>query len=141
MLGWIEDDADGRSVLMRSGTGRVSGLQAVGTSESAGDSTFHTVVIDVDQIPGRPRSVRLSVRARVRDGDRLHREAQEALSDEKRRTWSIAWHRHSWVPDQVPITSLDLQSDTQAWLLTLELVSLQVEDSADSPTTGGLNHE
>ncbi len=141
MQGWVEEDAQGRSILMRSGTGRVSGLLAVGSPDEDGELPFHTVVIDVDQIAGRPRSVRLSIRARVRDNDPLHREAQAGLADELRRAWSVAWHRHSWVPDQVPITSLDLQSDTQAWLLSLELVSVLTDESAQLPSAGGQEHD
>ncbi|HBJ72717.1 MAG TPA: hypothetical protein DDY88_03165 [Actinobacteria bacterium] len=141
MLGWIEDDADGRSFLMRSSTGRVSALLPVGLGDEHGDLPFHTVVIEVDPIAGRPRSVRLSIRARVRASDPLHREAQAGLADEHRRAWLIAWHRHSWVPDEVQITSLDLQSDTQAWLVSLELVSSNAGESAQIRATGGVEHE
>lgn len=141
MLGWIENDADGRSILRRSGTGRVSAVLPVGSEDENGDLPFHTVVIDVDPVAGRPRSIRLSARARVGDGDALHREARVSLADQNRRTWSIAWHRHSWVPAEVPITALDLPSDTQAWLVSLERVSSIVGDSAHAPAAGGSEHE
>lgn len=141
MLGWIEEDAEGRSVLMRSGTGRVQAILPVVSSEEGLDPNVHTVVIEVDPVPGRARSIRLSVKGRVRDMEDLHREALAALADEHRRAWSIAWYRHSWIPDAVLITSLDLQSDTQAWLLSLEHVSSMAPDSADLQSAGGLDHE
>ena len=141
MQAWVEEDAQGRSILMRSGTGRIASLLPVGASDENDDLPFHTVVIDVDQIAGRPRSVRLSVRARVRNDEPLHREAQAGLADELPRAWSIVWHRHSWVPDHVLITSLDLQSDTQAWLLTLDRASLPSTESQDLPSIGRVEHE
>ena len=141
MLGWIENDADGRSVLMRSGTGRVSAVLPVGSPEQDAVQPFHTVVIDVESGPGRPRSIRLSTRARVNHGESLHREALEGLSDQDPRSWCIAWHRHSWVPDEVDITSLDLQSDTQAWLVSLERLSASTDKSADARPNGALGHE
>ena len=57
------------------------------------------------------------------------------------RAVSIVWHRHSWVPDHVLITSLDLQSDTQAWLLTLDRASLPSTESQDLPSIGRVEHE
>lgn len=141
MLGWVEDDADGRSVLMRSGVGRIASLLPVGSGDEQAELLFHTVVIEVDPIPGRPRSVRLSTRARVLEGAALHREAQAGLADQEKRAWSIAWHRHSWVPVEVPVTSLDLQSDTQAWLVSLERVKQGAEHASDFHALEGRDND
>ncbi|MDP2013715.1 MAG: hypothetical protein Q8L05_05765 [Actinomycetota bacterium] len=141
MLGWVEDDADGRSVLMRSGLGRIASLLPVGSGDEHEEHLFHTVVIEVEPTPGRPRSVRLSTKARVIEGAALHREAQAGLADQEKRAWLIAWHRHSWVPVEVPITSLDLQSDTQAWLVSLEQVRTDVEDASNFQGAGGQGYE
>ncbi len=141
MLGWIEEDAEGRSFLMRSGTGRIVAVLPVSSESQDADLPFHTVVIEVDLIPGRPRSVRLSIRARVHEHDPIHRLAEAGLTEGFPQDWSIAWHRHPWVPDSVLITSLDIQSDTQAWLLSLERSSRNLRDSGRLHSTGGMEHE
>ena len=35
--------------------------------------------------------------------------------------WTVRWVRHDWVPDNLPITSLDLATDTVAALTGLVL--------------------
>ncbi|MDO8732062.1 MAG: hypothetical protein Q7L55_05750 [Actinomycetota bacterium] len=120
MLGWIKKDAEGLTFVMRSGTGRVTAVVPVADNDDTEKRSFHTVELDVDRPPGHSRSIRLSAQARVCEGDELHHKAVACQARDCAVSWSIAWHRHSGVPDDVPVTSLDLQHETQAWLAELD---------------------
>jgi hypothetical protein len=38
--------------------------------------------------------------------------------------WTVQWHRHDWVPDDLPIASLNLATDARAALAGLEPVAV-----------------
>lgn len=135
MLSWIVDDEEGRSYLLRAGTGMVSAVSPVGIADEHGAFAFHAVEIDIDQPRGRARAIRLTTHGRVVTDDPLHEAAVELMHEQAPVSWSIAWHRHPWVPADVAITSLNLRHDTESWLVSIE--HAQAEATEESLPEGG----
>lgn len=134
MQAWISDD--GR-VLTRAGRGRVT---AVATGEEGSRISMIKVEIEVAPRPGQARSIRLFVSGLTEVGSAAHEAATRAFADSAVVAWTIRWMPHSWVPADVPITSLTLATDTTAFLEELQIVA--VSDSLDEEIVALLeNHE
>jgi hypothetical protein len=123
MQTWMESDGQGRQFLVRTGTGVVTAVVPVGAEEGS-DHAFCRVEIYCDAPHGRPGAIRYSAHSLVESGHRLHRAALEALEQVWPVEWTIQWHRHDWVPGDLPIASLNLATDARAVLTSLDPVLL-----------------
>jgi hypothetical protein len=145
MLSWIVDDDEGRSYILRAGTGAVSAVSPVGIADEHGDYAFHAVEIDIDQPKGRARAIRLTTHGRVVTDDPLHEAAVALLQEQAHVSWSIAWHRHPWIPADVPITSLNLRHDAESWLVSIDQADVdaaeEAHESASPEADGGAHRE
>ncbi len=117
MQGWLMRDEHGRSVLVRAGTGMVTAISPLGMA-----SGMVRVEFAVARPAGRPRAVRLSVHADVGEADPLLLIAAAAQEAAWQVAWVIEWHRHDWVPADLPIEHLDLVTDARAVLVSIERV-------------------
>lgn len=133
---WLGED--GRT-LMRAGRGRVT---AVVPQSTGSDSTGSTpAVVEVFQVnveievavrPGQARAIRVLVHGLVESGSALHRVAQDTHAAGSDVDWTIRWVRHSWVPEDIPIQSLRLSTDTTAYLDDLVPVDLDKNDDSEA---------
>jgi hypothetical protein len=121
MQTWVEVDDRGREYVVRAGTGVVTAVVPLGEEAPAGGS-FLRVEIYCDAPHGRPGAIRYSAHPLVVSGTPLHRAAVEALTEVWPVAWTVAWHRHDWIPDHLPIASLSLASDAVATLTALDRV-------------------
>ena len=80
---------------------------------------------------GWSRSIRFSARAQVTNGSTLHVAAMQALNRGDLMRWEIEWHRHEWVPAHVSVTDLDVETDTTARLVFLEIPTAPDLEPAD----------
>jgi hypothetical protein len=133
MQSWVESDARGRQYLVRTGTGVVTAVVPLGIIGPADETALSRVEIYCDAPHGRPGSIRYSAHAVVPSGHPLLREAQEALNEVWPVIWTIEWHRHDWIPDDLPITSLTLSSDALSVLTGLDRVRLPDLVDQDAP--------
>lgn len=122
MKGWLSTDDQGRSILVRQGTGVVTAVAPVGVPGPDGQHALHRVEIEVTRPQGRPRAIRISTHGNLMTGDPLLAVAAQAEASGDEIAWQIAWHRLAWVPADIDITSLDLANDAQARLLSLAWV-------------------
>ena len=129
MQAWVEVDDRGRQYLVRSGTGVVTAVVLLGPDPEAGAS-FHRVEIYCDAPHGRPGAIRYSAHPVVISGSPLHLAAVAALDEVWPVAWTAAWHRHDWIPDHLPIASLDLATDATATLTALDRVVVPEPDAA-----------
>lgn len=126
MKGWIVADHAGRSYLVRAGVGIVTAVVPVGLPDADGGHAYMRVELDLPRPANGPRAIRYSTSARVPASDPLcaiamaHAESGEAVA------WSIEWHRQDWIPGSILITSLDLATDTEARLVSLDPVTVPV---------------
>jgi hypothetical protein len=120
MQSWIELDEDRGQVLVRQGVGTVTAV--VNLSDSA-DPAMGLVRVEMDcpPPPGRPRAIRFRVRPVAAADSPLAAAALQAVEAEAMVEWTVRWVRHDWVPTHLPITSLDLATDTVAALTGLVL--------------------
>ena len=116
MQSWLSDD--GR-VLTRTGRGRVA---AVASGEDDSPTAMIQVEIEVAARPGQARAIRLFVSGLTEAGSPIHLSALRAFEDSSAVDWTLRWTPHSWVPAEVPITSLTLATDTTAFLDELQVV-------------------
>jgi hypothetical protein len=124
MQTWVESDDRGRQYLVRTGTGVVSAVTAVGIVGPDEGHTLYRVEIYCDAPHGRPGAIRYSAHPLVVDGDRLHVAALEALEQVWPVSWTVQWHRHDWIPDDLPIGALNLVTDARSMLVALDQVIL-----------------
>lgn len=118
MQSWISDD--GR-ILSRSGRGRVAAVVTPGDDDRV---AMIKVEIEVAARPGQARAIRLFVAGLTEAGSPAHQEALRAHEESAAVDWTIRWTPHSWVPAQVPITSLTLDTDTTAFLEEIQVVEV-----------------
>ena len=60
------------------------------------------------------------------------------MTDQEPVVWAIQWHRHDWIPDDLPIGSLDLLTDTRAFVTELRPVGSGLAQAGDYvPTAWG----
>lgn len=138
MQSWVETDDRGRQFLVRSGTGVVTAVVPLGFDPEAG-STFFRVEIYCDAPHGRPGAIRYSAHPVVESGHPLHRAAVEALDEVWPVAWTVAWHRHDWIPAELPIGSLNLSSDARSVLVVLDRVVVPEPVDAGLPDFAALN--
>lgn len=134
MQAWIEVDDRGRQYLVRTGTGVVTAVAPVGIVGPDGEYEFYRVEIFCDAPHGRPGAIRYSAHALVGVGERLWHVAVEALDRVWPVIWTVQWRRHDWIPDDLPIVSLDLATDARGLLVALDRVVLPEpvdDESAD----------
>lgn len=130
MHAWITRDADGREVLVRTGTGRVTAVAPIGADGEP--ASIYRVEIDCDAPAGRARAIRYSVHGLLAAADPRVLEALEFADRGERLRWTVEWHRHSWIPADLPIGSLDLATDAMARVTELVPLELSVEDAIDA---------
>jgi hypothetical protein len=128
---WVESH-DGVDYLVRSGTGQVSAVEPVGLQDPDGEHALYRVEIECVSPPGWARSIRFTARAQVPSNSALHLDAVLALTDGALRQWEIQWHRHSWIPGNLSMNDLNVDSDTTARLMDLERVAVLRPESANA---------
>lgn len=116
MQAWLSLDGAGREVLTRSGAGRITAVVAVGDAREA--TLVYRVEIECETRP-RPRAVRVSAHGLLAADDPLMAVALDAEQQGVDVDWTIEWARHPWVPDHLPISSLDLATDARATVTAL----------------------
>lgn len=121
MQTWVETDGLGRQFLVRTGTGVVTAVVPVGGDPDL-DATFFRVEIYCDAPHGRPGAIKYSAHALAEAGQPLHRAAVEALEQVWPVSWTVQWHRHDWIPADLPIASLNLATDARSLLTGLDRV-------------------
>lgn len=130
MRAWIDLDDQGREYLTRVGSGIVLAVTPVGDlgvvalghddiDDAQQTPEFHRVAILVDAITGGSPAVRFQATAVVPSDSELLTLAQRAMADEESYGWTIQWHRHDYVPGDLPIESLDLANDARGFLVEL----------------------
>ena len=124
MQTWVEVDDRGRQYLVRTGTGVVTAVAPVGIVSPDDELTLYRVEIYCDAPHGRPGAIRYSAHPLVQAGDPLHRSAVDALREVWPVMWTVQWHRHDWIPDDVPIAALNLTTDSRSVLSGLDRVLL-----------------
>jgi len=142
MRAWIDIDGSGRQYLTRVGSGLVLSVTPIGdlgpVSPLAGALTddsvtveaapFHRIAILIDGAKGASPAIRFQASAIIATDDPMFATAMEAIRDEESYSFTIEWHRHDYVPDDIPIEALDLAHDTRG--LLVELVSMREHASA-----------
>jgi hypothetical protein len=137
MRAWIDIDGSGRQYLTRVGSGLVLSVTPVGDlgpvyplSESLTDDSvalvaapFHRIAILIDGAASGSPAIRFQASALIATDDPMFMTAMEAIRDEESYSFTIEWHRHEFVPANLPIESLDLAHDTRGVLV--ELVSMR----------------
>lgn len=113
------DDA-GREFLRRSGSGTITAIGPHGAPSTDGEHVFVRITILVDGAAGPSSSIRFQATAVTTTGSALHQIAVEAFDDQRSIAWVIEWHRHDWVPGELPITALNLASDTRGVVVELQ---------------------
>ena len=115
MKAWISDTS-GSTSLVRTGTGVVTAV-AVAPVRHPGDAADSLVEIAVQAVT--PKAIRVTVKATCpRDSELALRAAHLAESGEEV-AWLIEWRRLPGIPDEIPITDLQLRTDATAYLLAL----------------------
>jgi hypothetical protein len=124
MQTWVECDGRGRQFIVRTGTGVVTAVVPVGIVSHDAVHTLYRVEIYCDAPHGRPGAIRYSAHPLVSAGDPLHSVSLEALEQVWAVMWTVQWHRHDWIPDDVPIGALNLTTDSRSVLVGLDRVTL-----------------
>ena len=120
---WLDDH--GRT-LVRAGRGRVT---AVVPLNAEGTVVQVSVEIEVAARPGQAKAVRVLVRGLAEIDSPIHQTAAQSLEIGGDVDWIVRWVRHSWVPEDVPIESLRLATDTTAYISELALVDADRVDA------------
>jgi hypothetical protein len=84
---------------------------------------FHRIAILIDGAAGGSPAIRFQASALIATDDPMFATAMEAIRDEESYSFTIEWHRHEFVPANLPIESLDLAHDARGVLV--ELVSMR----------------
>ena len=133
MQAWFETDASGRQYLVRTGTGVVTAIAPVGIAGPDDTHTLMRVEIYCDAPHGRPGAIRYSAHPLVSSSDPLLRVARTALDEVWAVEWTVQWHRHDWIPADLPISSLNLATDARAALVGLDRVLLPEPADVEVP--------
>jgi hypothetical protein len=124
MQTWVEADERGRQYLVRTGTGVVTAVAPVGMVDADDAHTLYRVEIYCDAPHGRPGAIRYSAHPLVAADNPLYRESLRALDQVWAVMWTVQWHRHDWIPDDVPIGALNLATDSRSLLVGLDRVTV-----------------
>lgn len=122
MQTWVEVDPEGRQYLVRTGTGVVTSVEPVGLVGPDDDRTTYRVEIYCDAPHGRPGAIRYSTHPLVQSGHPLLAVAKAALDEVWPVEWTVQWHRHDWIPADLPIGALNLVTDARSVLTGLDRV-------------------
>lgn len=133
MQTWVESDERGRQYLVRTGTGVVTAVTPVGIVGPDDSHTLYRVEIYCDAPHGRPGAIRYSTHPNVTADQPLFTAAREALEQVWPVVWTVQWHRHDWIPDDLPIGALNLVTDARSMLVGLDKVLLPDPMDADVP--------
>ena len=133
MQAWLEVDDHGRQFLVRTGTGVVTAVAPVGIAGPDDSHSLYRVEIYCDAPHGRPGAIRYSTHPIVSSSAPLLESARAALDDVLAVVWTVQWHRHDWIPDNLPIASLNLATDARAVLTSLDAVALPDSVEAQIP--------
>lgn len=133
MQTWVEVDDRGRQYLVRTGTGVVTAVTPVGILGPDDEQTLYRVEIYCDAPHGRPGAIRYSTRPLVPARDVIYRVALEAFDQVWPVMWTVQWHRHDWIPDDLPIGALNLLTDARSLLVGLHQVLLPEPVDFDVP--------
>ncbi|MGI9136436.1 MAG: prepilin peptidase [Candidatus Nanopelagicales bacterium] len=142
MRAWIEIDGSGRQYLTRVGSGLVLSVTPIGDrgpvdplADSLTDHSvtveaapFHRIAILIDGAVCASPAIRFQASAILATDDPMFATAMQAIRDEESYSFTIEWHRHEYVPADLPIDSLDLALDTRGVLI--ELVSMRQHATA-----------
>lgn len=142
MRAWIDIDSSGRQYLTRVGSGLVLSVTPIGDlgpvhplaaslTDDAPAMTaapFHRIAILIDGASGASPAIRFQASAIIATDDPMFATAMEAIRDEESYSFTIEWHRHEYVPADLPIEALDLALDTRGILV--ELVSMREHANA-----------
>ncbi|MEY4136017.1 MAG: hypothetical protein RL205_145 [Actinomycetota bacterium] len=137
MRAWIDVDGSGRQYLTRVGSGLVLSVTPIGDlgpvhpladslthdSVERPAAAFHRIAILIDGAMGSSPAIRFQASAIIATDDPMFETAMQAIRDEESYSFRIEWHRHEYVPAELPIDSLDLAHDTRGVLV--ELVSMR----------------
>jgi hypothetical protein len=131
MQAWVELDDRGRQYLVRRGTGVVTDVVPVGIVDPEDAFTTYRVEIYCDAPHGRPGAIRYSAHPLIASTHPLLQLARAALEDVWPIEWTVEWHRHDWIPGDLPIAALNLVSDARSVLAALDRVMVPepLEDS------------
>jgi hypothetical protein len=124
MQTWVGEDERGAQYLVRTGTGVVTAVLPVGIVDPDGGNTIYRIEIYCDAPHGRPGSIRYSAHPLVPADDPLYKRALEALDQVWAVMWTVEWHRHDWIPSDVPVAALNLTTDARSLLVGLEHVTV-----------------
>lgn len=124
MRSWVEVDEHDRQYVVRAGTGLITAVVPIGIADSGDLCELYRVEISCDVPNGRSSAVRYSAHPVVAAQDPLADFAFAALGNVWAVAWTIEWRRHEWVPDEVPVGSLDLASDARCLLVGLDRARL-----------------
>mgnify|MGYP006299992647 CR=1 FL=1 len=130
MKGWVVADHAGRSYLVRAGVGTVTAVVPVGLPDGEGRFQFYRVELDLPRPANGPRAIRYSTSGRVAADDPMFAVARSCEETGDEVSWAIAWHRHDWVPGSILITSLDLATDADARVMSLDPIENASSDAA-----------
>lgn len=122
MRAWVDVDDQNREFLVRTGTGLVTAIVPIGIAGPDSSHTFYRVEIYCDAPSGRAGAIRYSVHPVVAADDELFEVASDAQEDVWPVLWSAQWHRHDWIPVELPISSLNLATDARCILAALDRV-------------------
>ncbi len=142
MRAWIDIDGSGRQYLSRVGSGLVLSVTPIGDlgpvhpwadsltddSLTLSSAPFHRIAILIDGAVGASSAIRFQASAIIATDDPMFAIAMEAIRDEESYSFTIEWHRHDYVPADLPIEALDLALDTRGILV--ELVSMREHANA-----------
>lgn len=133
MQAWFETDAAGRQYLVRTGTGVVTAIGPVGVAGPDDTHTLYRVEIYCDAPHGRPGAIRYTAHPTVASDDPLLAVARRALDEVWAVEWTVQWHRHDWIPVELPISALNLATDARAVLAALDQVVVPEPADLDVP--------
>ncbi len=123
MRSWVDLDVQKRQFLSREGSGWVSAVVPTDPSLEA----FRVEILC--RLPEHwSPALRTMITAIIPAGHPLMPAvcAYEANGNEV--AWSIQWHRHDDVPADIPVTSLNLATDTVSQLQELRPIATRVEE-------------
>lgn len=121
MRTWTELDDNECQFLVRSGVGIISSIDPVGIIDPNGAHTFFRVEIQCDISAGRTGNIRFKAQPLVMSDNPILTVARQALESLGEVAWQAEWRRLEWIPADLPISALNLVTDTQSTLVQLEL--------------------
>lgn len=122
MRTWLSQAENGESVLMRSGTGRVTAVADVSSSDFGIIEPMALIVVEIECEAASPaRSVRVTTRGVCPTDSEIAGTATLAHDLSARVSWMIEWSRRPGIPAHLPIETLQLKTDATPRLVALAL--------------------